>query len=620
MCGIAGYVSERPLPLGKMLDSIEHRGPDGRGEVEYIFKSKTIALGHTRLSIIDLSEAGAQPMTSEDGQVVLTFNGEIYNFKQLKALYLADERFKSGTDTEVLLKLYQKFGLKAIDYLNGDFAFSILDKQKQKVYLVRDRVGVKPLYYSIQHGELVFASEIKALLVAGVSRTLNTSEIQKYFVFKYSPQQNTLFESIKKLEPGHVLTYDLASADTQIHRYWNYTDSPLEVGDYQSAKKQLFDLLEDAVNLRLMADVPIGTFLSGGIDSSIIASFLKDRLDIKHYCASKNEADLIKEGSTSDFYYAKKLADEWGFPLSELKISSTEASLEMIRTTLKYSDDIIADGSQIPSYLITKEASKTSRVILSGMGADEIFLGYAGHQITLMASYFDKLPAFLRNQAGQMLASIDQGKGKFLAYRRYLHKFGKYLNNPAERMIAFNVVGDLQNSLSVFNGNKDVIKEMGDHYFGQSSDFKALNRFEHENFLVKNLHYMDRMAMANHVEGRVPFLDHRIVEFAHSIPRSFKLSALGNTKKIVKDTFADQLPSYVTNRRKAGFGMPLRSIFSDREKTEKMLELDFFSENKQFNVTQIKKIAENHLNGTEDNSALIYALITYKEWHLMYAS
>ena len=176
------------------------------------------------------------------------------------------------------------------------------------------------------------------------------------------------------------------------------------------------------------------------------------------------------------------------------------------------------------------------------------------------------------------------------------------------------------NSLSVFNNGRDVIKEIGNDYFGESTNFKSLNRFEHENFLVKNLHYMDRMAMANHVEGRVPFLDHRIVEFAHSIPRSFKLSSFGNTKRIVKDTFAGDLPKYIVNRRKAGFGMPLRSIFSDRVKTEKMLELDFFAEGSHFNPSQIKRITENHLNGTEDNSALIYALITYKEWHKMYAS
>ncbi|NQV54027.1 MAG: asparagine synthase (glutamine-hydrolyzing) [Flavobacteriales bacterium] len=620
MCGIAGFVSHRDIDIDAMLDSIIHRGPDGRGNYRFKLGQLNAVLGHTRLSIIDLSEAGAQPMFSDDQSVVITFNGEIYNFKELRSRYLQNELFKSSSDTEVLLRLYLKFGISAVKYLNGDFAFSILDKRTNKVYLVRDRVGVKPLYYSLNNGELVFASEIKALLTAGVSRTLNENEIQKYFVFKYTPQQNTLFDSIKKLEPAHILTFDLESKESNISKYWDYSDIELFDDSYAAAKKGLYDLMEDAVRLRLIADVPIGTFLSGGIDSSIVASFLKDRPDIRHYCASKNQDDLAKEGSTSDFYYANKLAQEWGFPLHELKISSSEASLEMIRTTLKYSDDIIADGSQIPSYLITKEASKTSRVILSGMGADEIFLGYAGHQITLLASYFDRLPYFVRRQAGDILAGLNQGKGKFLAYRRYLHKFGKYLDNPSERMIAFNVVGDFQNSLSVFRGGEDVMKEVGDYYFGKSTDFKSLNRFEHENFLVKNLSYMDRMAMANHVEGRVPFLDHRIVEFAHSLPRSFKLSFFGKTKRIVKDTFADVLPSYIVNRRKAGFGMPLRSIFSNEFQSRKMIELDFFESDPRFNIESIQSLCARHWSGQEDNSALIYALITYKEWYKIYIS
>ncbi len=618
MCGIAGYVSSKKLQDAAMLQCLHHRGPDHEGSYSDIINDKQVFLGHTRLSILDLSEDGNQPMFSNDKQIAIVFNGEIYNFQELKKKYLSNQGFHSKTDTEVVLKLYEKLGIDFINGLNGDFAISILDKHKGKLYLIRDRVGVKPLYYYHENDKLVFASEIKSILAAGVKAELNEDEILNYFVFKYSPQQITLYKNILRLPPASYLEYDVAKNSFSICKYWHVEKNKAYANlSYNDAQDCLFELLKDSTQMRLLADVPIGNFLSGGLDSSIIAYFLKDRNDIIHYCARKSESDLKKEGTTSDYYYAEKLAKEWNLNFHHADIGSNEASMEMIRKTLFYSDDLIADGSQIPSYLITKDAAKTSKVILSGMGADELFLGYAGHMLTLISSqYLDKLPDMLSNGVGSIAAKVNQGKGKFLAYRRYIHKIGKYCTYPNYKYALFNIVGDFDNSCSVYTGNKERVIDMMSAYFPKGEDvFDALFYFELENFLVKNLHYTDRMAMANSVECRVPFLDHRIVEFAYSIPRNFKLKSNGQFKRILKDTFKVKLPDYILNRRKAGFGMPLRSIFSNRDTIYVLLDRSFFAEFPKFSLSNMDKIIENHISGKEDNSSIIYALISFKEWY-----
>jgi asparagine synthase (glutamine-hydrolysing) len=303
--------------------------------------------------------------------------------------------------------------------------------------------------------------------------------------------------------------------------------------------------------------------------------------------------------------------------LLQANIGSEQANLDLIKKTLYYSDDLIADGSQIPSYLITKDASQTSKVILSGMGADELFLGYAGHMLTLLSeNVMSKMPFGLSSGLYKQAAKVNQGKGKFLAYRRYIHKIGKYGNYPNYKFGILNLVGDFENSCSVYAGNRDKLENMLSNYFPENKDvFDSLIRFEIENVLVKNLSYTDRTAMANSVECRVPFLDKHIVEFAYSIKRSYKLSNSGTSKRILKDAFKNELPSYIINRRKAGFGMPLRSIFSTDAKVNQLLDKSFFSNFNQFSIPNIEKIISNHISGKEDNSSIIYALISFQEWY-----
>lgn len=612
MCGIVGLFSGKSIDTKLVLDSLSHRGPDNSGFFKETILGKNLFLGHTRLSILDLSANGNQPMISADGMVVIVFNGEVYNFAELRRTHLKDETFLSHSDTEVVLKLYLKKGLDFVSHLNGDFAMAIYDKRLQKLILIRDRVGVKPLYFFKSAETFAFGSEIKSILACSIKPELNKDELQNYFVFKYSPQNKTLFKNIYRVPPASVLELNLNNGSLVSKTYWNYTDKKNSYS-YSQAQEQLVSLVQQSTNDRLIADVPIGNFLSGGLDSTIIASLIRDRKDIIHYCAQKSEHDLKAEGTTSDFYYAQKLANEWGLNFKALPITANEANIELIRKTLFYSDDLIADGSQIPSYLITSAAAKQSKVILSGMGADELFLGYAGHMLTLISSkHLAALPEALVNG----LSKIDQGKGRFLAYRRYLHKLGKYNKLPKYKYGLFNIVGDFENSLSVANGNKENTLNVLNQYFDNGSPvFENLFRFEMDNFLVKNLHYTDRMSMANSVECRVPFLDHRIVEFAFGLPTNYKISVTGGFKKILKDSFAAQIPTYVTKRRKAGFGMPLRSIFKSEQTVYGLLDIAFFVNFDTFSVDNIKQIVNNHIAGKEDNSSIIYALISFQEWY-----
>jgi asparagine synthase (glutamine-hydrolysing) len=621
MCGISGYVSPNALEGEKMIAALQHRGPDHSGQYQDVIQGKNVFLGHNRLSIIDLSPAGYQPMFTPGKSRIIIYNGEIYNFIDLKNKYLGQYSFHSKTDTEVLLYLYEKLGIDCLKELNGDFAFSILDKQEKKLYLARDRLGVKPLYYYYEEKTrtLVFASEIKALLTAGIKPELAEEHLQLYFVFKYVPGSGTLYKNIRRLPPGGYLVYDLVTGNIEIKRYWSLGKNDRYRGlSYPEARRCLFDLLKNAVETRLMADVPVGTFLSGGIDSSIIAYFLRDHPEITHYCARKSRDDLKKEGTTSDYYYASRLANQWNLPLSGIDIGSAELTPVMIKKILFYSDDLIADGSQVPSYLITAEAGKSSKVILSGMGADELFLGYAGHLLTLMSLRFDRLPRFIAQNTAKGFKRLSQGRGHFLAYRRYLHRFGKYYSYPSYKYGFYDIVGDFENSCSVYKGNKqDVIQFFKDYFPGHGDIFDLIFQYELDNFLVKNLHYVDRMSMANSVENRVPFLDHRLVEFAYSIKRNYKLSSLRKAKRILKDTFRSKLPPYILKRRKAGFGMPLRSIFAVKENIDRLLHKDFFTNFYGFSPEDIDRIINNHLSGKEDNSAIIYALISFQEWYKM---
>jgi asparagine synthase (glutamine-hydrolysing) len=506
-------------------------------------------------------------------------------------------------------------GKQILPALNGDFAFAVWDDNTQKLSLVRDRAGVKPLYYSITGEGIIFGSELKVFLQSGLRYDENTEALRSFFVFKYYPANETPLTNVFRVPPGCVLTYDAIQRTLECSRYWSIpavvTSSDLK---YDDLTNNLREMISEAVRLRLIGDVPVGNFLSGGVDSSGIAFYMRDRKDMLHHCARKSIQDLKVEGTSSDADSASRLAKDLGLHLTFYDIGYSDDIEALIRMTVQYGDDTIADGSQIPSFLIAREAAQHSTVLLSGMGADELFLGYGGHILTLLSLYLDKLPRWFSGMITDMLGDLHPGKGHFKGQKRFLKKLGLYNDYPSSKYALFSIVGDYERSKAIVREGVDPMTFISGYFLEDNDPFASLSRFEYENVLVKNLSYLDRMCMANSVEGRVPYLDPSIIDFALSLPREYKLSNFGRSKRILKDALRPVLPGYILNRRKAGFGMPLRSMFMNEETTRKLVKPDYFASRPEFNRPHIESLIVEHIDGANDNSSLLYALTTYRLW------
>ncbi len=606
MCGIVGFISKdlSTVDCDLALNSLLHRGPDYGNYYRDKIGQEEVYLGHRRLSIIDLSPEGHQPM--QEGGVTIVFNGEVYNFRELKSAHLGGEQFHSTSDTEVILKLYLKFGRSFVKHLNGDFAIAILDENRRELICFRDRMGVKPFYLYEIDGLLAFASEIKAFKSAGLRLSERADALGKFLVFKYSPRQETLYSEVRRLAPGTMLSVDLQTGRCAEERYWNLRDEVKPfTGSFNEAKRELRERLEAAIKLRLVADVPIANYLSGGLDSSIIAYHLGGE-EFTHYCAVKNQEDLRAEGTTSDGAFAQNLANSWGLNFETIPIGMEQLSIEMIRNAITACDDLIADGSIIPAMLIAKRAGEKHRVVLSGMGADELFLGYNGHFLLKLTQMAESVPGF-KGLASPLLQKVKAGKGPFKAYRRYLQKWGNNLDKDYQ-VARFSVVGDVDSALSILKDPPNLESVFGSM---NGDGFAELFEFEMENFLVKNLHYLDGSSMAYALESRVPYLDHEFVTFAAGLPVDFKLDGQLRSKKVLKAAYADVLPKEITKRRKAGFGMPLRSLLSKREVLDALMPYEVLEANPQINMAQLRALEEAHISGKQDQSALLYALMMY---------
>jgi asparagine synthase (glutamine-hydrolysing) len=472
---------------------------------------------------------------------------------------------------------------------------------------------VKPFYVYEKDGLFSFASEIKAFRAAGLKLSQREDALGKFLVFKYSPRQETLFCEVRRLAPGTMLRLDLQSGKKTEQKYWDIRKEikPFN-GNFQRAKGELRERLGAAIRSRLVADVPIANYLSGGLDSSIIAHHLRGE-EFTHYCAVKDQSDLRAEGTTSDGDFAKALAESWNLNLETIDIGYDQLSIDLISRSIHACDDLIADGSIIPAMLIAERAAQKHRVVLSGMGADELFLGYNGHFLMKLTKMAESVPGF-KEWASPLLQKIKAGKGPFKAYRRYLQKWGNNLgkNYQAAR---FSVVGDVDTALSLLKDSPDLESVFGDF---RGNEFDDLFFFEMENFLVKNLHYLDGSSMAFGLESRVPYLDHEFVGFAAGLPVEFKLDDQLRSKKILKAAYADVLPKTITRRRKAGFGMPLRSLLSRPEVLRALMPYEVLEATDQLNMDRLRDLEEVHFSGSQDQSALLYALIVYgrsKEMH-----
>lgn len=615
MCGILGIIAPdlTGIRAEEGLDAIRHRGPDTGGGLMENHAGKTVFFGHRRLSILDPGESGRQPMHC--GELSIIYNGEVYNHGSLRRAHLKALPFSSRTDTEVIIRLYEKMGDAFLSHLHGDFALAILDRNRKKVLLARDPIGVKPLYIYRKGDVFAFASEIKAFQAAGLPLGFADEHVSDFLTFKYNPLNRTLFREVEKLDPGHALTYDFSDGRITTECFWDLDKHRSEYrGSLKNAAAELRERVDAAIEMRLMGDVPIANFLSGGLDSSIIAHALRDR-DHVHYCAVKSEADLKREGTTSDGHYAEKLAASWQLDLRTVPIGLETLGESELHGAILAADELIADGSIIPAMLMAREAAKSHRVILSGMGADELFFGYNGHYLTRFNALVGAVPGVKPLTAG-LFKGVSANKGAFKAYRRYVRKWGDNVGKPYE-IGRFSVVGDVDASLRIQRRPGDP-GEVFARYFDEGmrfGPFDCLFRFELDNFLIKNLHYLDGSTMAFGMESRVPFLDVDVVGFAAGLPTSFKIDHRFKAKKILKTAYADVLPPFILRRRKAGFGMPLRSILADASTLRRLMPYSFLEDSGLFLPEEVAAVEAQHLSGAQDHSALLYALICLGAWH-----
>ena len=571
MCGIAGFVGGfHPGLAARMNAAQAHRGPDGCGVFEDA--SAEVGLGHVRLAILDLSDQATQPMHSADGRYVLVFNGEIYNFVELRqSLAKLGHTFPSTGDTEVLLRGLQQHGEAFVDRLNGMFAFALWDKRNRQLLLARDQLGVKPLYYAEPRpGTLLFASEIKALCAhPTLKREPDLQVLQQHLSFCHASGEGTAIKGVKRLLPGTILRWSAATREYTMRRYWTPSFDNSVPQDRRQAVSQLRTLIKTATIRQLVSDVPVGTALSGGLDSSLLTAFAVPEVnsDFQGYTIAYPPGDLGLDRSDDDAPQARAVAKRLGLRLQEIEIRPQVASLWP--DLIHHLDEPLADPAAISCYLISKLARENgATVLISGQGADELFCGYPRHRAVLAAAYLDRIPRFARRMiAGGARLLPGSWEGKLgVGLRRVRHVASAIHQSPDDRFLAYcAATGEDEIHKILSPALKDALRGSGfaDNCVRHMNrrSLSGLERFQDRDLCVylsnHNLLYMDKMGMAVGLEGRVPFLDLDLVERATRYPTNWKLNN-GTTKVLLRDAARGVVPDAIINRPKAGFGAPYR--------------------------------------------------------------
>jgi asparagine synthase (glutamine-hydrolysing) len=620
MCGICGLLyfdasrSVNKTILKSMCDSLIHRGPDDEGQMV----DGRVGLGMRRLSIIDLS-TGHQPITNEDKSKWIVFNGEIYNFQRLrKELETLGHHFQTQTDTETILHGYEEWGEKVCERLNGMFAFAIWDRHAQCLFLARDRLGIKPLYYYQDDEQLIFGSELKSILKCRVDCRLDWISLNNFLTFEYIPAPRSIFQEIRKLVPGHWLKW----YNDRLHcqRYWQLKPQEIRLS-LSEAREKLSALLTDSVELRLISDVPLGAFLSGGLDSSIMVSRMAALMNqpVKTFSIG------FKESSYNELTYARAVAKKYQTDHHEFVIEAD--ALELTDKLIKHLDEPFGDFSIFPTYLVSKMARDYVTVVLSGDGGDELFAGYDSYRAHLFdRQFYHKLPKAVKHGLLEPFAGrlnpTEQKKGWINSYKRFIEgtKLPKSLYHA--RWMVFLAESERQ---QLFSG--PVLEELEHvdpydfiHEYSQLAEnvhditrtgFIDVNTYLTDDILVK----VDRMSMAVSLEARVPYLDHRVVEFCYSLPPQFKMNGL-KTKALLQKTFWDALPPEVQHRDKQGFSIPIKNWIKAELKP---MMMDLLSESRirsqgLFRPETINHWIQEHLAGRENHSHKLWALMVFHQW------
>ena len=627
MCGIAGFLGNLDIQvLRKMSDAILHRGPDDAGE--FYDAAKGVGLAHRRLSILDLSPTGHQPMISEDGAVVLVFNGEIYNFRELRMeLEARGHRFRGHSDTEVLLALYMAKEEDLLPYLNGIFAFALWDARQRTLLLARDGLGVKPLYYAEAKSAFVFASELKALLrVSEVGRDVDPIALQHYLTYLWCPAPSTLLRSVKKLEPGCALVV----RNGRIDRQWRFYQLPFhdvpETMSESEAIHQTRDALRTAVQRQMVADVPIGAFLSGGLDSSAVVAFARETSPgrrLKCFTMEMSAHDAAWEGIANDLPYAESAARYLDVDLHTIKVGPEMA--DDLSKMIYHLDEPQGDPAPLNVLSISRLAREHGvKVLLSGAGGDDIFTGYRRHRALMLERYWSWMPRAVRAGIAELTASLPTSSPAL----RQLRKAFQYASYEGDRRLAsyfYWLRPDLAEELIAPElATRDARQEPLVASLNDLSDeVPVLNRMlylECKHFLADhNLNYTDKLSMAAGVEVRVPLLDRELVALAARLPIQYKQRG-AEGKWIFKKAMEGLLPREIIYRPKTGFGVPLRAWLRGplKEPIRDILSPDSLRRRAWFNSDSVERLLADNLSGEVDAAYPLFAILCIELWAQMF--
>jgi asparagine synthase (glutamine-hydrolysing) len=629
MCGISGFVDfksrtayDADQVITQMTDKIAYRGPDDSGIFIDHFSNATVALGHRRLSILDLSPLGHQPYQFDD--LTLVYNGEVYNFKEVREKLIAKGyHFQSNSDTEVIIKAYQAYGIKCIEQFIGMFAFALMDKSKQKIFLVRDRVGVKPLYYYTHNDLVIFGSELK--LFTGhpkFNNTLNYNSIGLYLQYSYIPAPHTIYENTYKLLPGHILEIDIPTKETKTTPYWDvydfYNKPKLEIS-YREAEEELEKILHSALQYRLVADVPVGVFLSGGYDSTLVASMLQ-----------KNQTQKLKtftigfdDKKFDEAPHARRVADYLGTDHTEYYCTHKEA-FNIIPTLPDIYDEPFGDNSIIPTTLVSQVAARHVKVALSADGGDEIFGGYSKYRMALRLtqSMYSWMMTTMSKGMSIVNPKLIPGSSRAFNFQTRFEKM-RLIWASQDALTAMKVI-------SQFNTEQELALRLRHPFKLEHSAFDSDSEIADNNdlankmlamdfktFLVdNNLTKVDRASMSVSFEGREPLLDHRIIEFAAQLPSAYKYKDK-NTKIILKNIVHKYVPTEIMDRPKMGFVVPIMGWFRHELKSLVVdnINEDVLNKGGIFNAKDVIDMRDRYLNGQAVNIQKLWHILIFQMWH-----
>lgn len=616
MCGICGFISKQKITydtLRGMNDSMYHRGPDDSGEeIKEIKDGYNLGMAQRRLAIMDLSKLGHQPMHSEDGSIDLIFNGEIYNFLDIKK-EIYDYKFKSTCDTEVIIAAYLKWGIDCVNKFNGMFAIALYDHRQETLYLVRDRIGKKPLYYYTNGQEIVFASTLKPIeMFPGFAKDINLEVIGSFLEHQYIVSPNSIYKNVYKVCPGEIIIYRKGRLEQ--YKYWDiikkYNSCSTFEGTYNEAKIELKRLLTDSIQKRMVADVPVGVFLSGGYDSTLVSCLAQEISDgpIKTFCIGINDNNYYNEAK-----YANEISKIIGTDYTELYINENEL-YKLIDNIPKYYDEPFADVSQIPTMLVAELAKTRVTVVLSGDGGDELFCGYNHYDMINRLQKYNKLGKII-NYLGYSTI------GERLHVMEHVHAF--------TRVLAKNSVNHNKLQYRV-NFSKNVIDNMviknGKIYYRESDIIQK--NWQEARMLLDQCTYLpddimckvDRASMAYSLEARSPLLDYRIVEFAQTLPHEFKYKK-GNKKRILKDLVYDYIPYDLMDRPKQGFGIPIEKWLKQGRIKDMLIDYankSYLKDQGIFDEVYTNELINRYLSNERDKNvnltSIIWAFVIFQQW------